>query len=244
MTAPDPVLHPTPILSLRPTQMTVGWEEVRRKRDVWKANATADLAKFLSQHMVPTIIGPRGRHYLIDHHHLALALHEEGIESVFVTVAADLSRLPEGHFWNMMSFKGWTHPYNGEGVRRPYADLPKTVAGLEDDPYRSLAGALRNNGGFAKDFDPVRRVSVGGLLPAAHQGQDDQDGFRRSSRRGARHGQNWRRRLPAGLVRSARLRAVESQLQDRQEEQGRECPISDESAAPMGPGSEFDRAVG
>lgn len=154
MTAPDPVLHPTPILSLRPTQMTVGWEEVRRKRDVWKANATADLAKFLSQHMVPTIIGPRGRHYLIDHHHLALALHEEGIESVFVTVAADLSRLPEGHFWNMMSFKGWTHPYNGEGVRRPYADLPKTVAGLEDDPYRSLAGALRNNGGFAKDSTP------------------------------------------------------------------------------------------
>jgi hypothetical protein len=134
--------------------MTVGREEVRRKRDAWKANATSDLAKFLAHHMVPTIIGLGGRHYVIDHHHLALALHEEGIESVFVTVAADLSRLPEGHFWNMMSFKGWTHPYDGDGVRCPYDDLPKTVAGLEDDPYRSLAGALRNHGGFAKDSTP------------------------------------------------------------------------------------------
>ncbi len=154
MNARDPVLHATPILSLRPTQMTVGKEEIRSKRDAWRTNASTDLAKFLAQHMVPTIIGLGGRHYLIDHHHLALALHEEGVESVFVTVVANLSRLPEDHFWNMMSFKGWTHPYDGKGLRRPYADLPKTVAGLEDDPYRSLAGALRNNGGFAKDSTP------------------------------------------------------------------------------------------
>ena len=150
----DPVLHPLPILSLRPTQITVGMHEVRRKRGAWKTKVAADLAAFLAHHMVPTIVGLGGRHYLIDHHHLALALHEEGVESVFVTVAADLSRLPEDHFWNMMSFKGWTHPYDGKGRRRSYADLPKTVAGMEDDPYRSLAGELRNIGGFAKDSTP------------------------------------------------------------------------------------------
>ena len=80
--ARDPVLRPTPILSLRPTQMTVGMQEVRRKRDAWKAHPAADLSKFLAQHMVPTILGLGGRHYVIDHHHLALALHEEGVESV------------------------------------------------------------------------------------------------------------------------------------------------------------------
>ncbi len=154
MSAPDLVLHATPIRSLRPTQMTVGMQEVRRKRDEWRKKASADLEKFLAQHMVPTIIGPGGAHHVIDHHHLALALHEEGVDSVFVATVADLSRLPEDHFWNMMDFKGWTHPYDGKGRRRPYADLPKTVAGLEDDPYRSLAGALRNNGGFAKDSTP------------------------------------------------------------------------------------------
>ena len=119
MSAQDIVLHATPILSLRPTQMTVGSEEVRRKRDAWKQKAATDLSKFLAQHMVPTVIGLKGQHYLIDHHHLALALHEEGVDSVFVTVAADLSRLPEDHFWNMMSFKGWTHPCDGpQGGRR------------------------------------------------------------------------------------------------------------------------------
>jgi hypothetical protein len=32
--------------------------------------------------------------------------------------------------------------------------LPKTVADLEDDPYRSLAGELRFAGGYAKDATP------------------------------------------------------------------------------------------
>ncbi len=127
MNAQDPVLHATSILSLRPTQITVGMQEVHRKRDEWKKSASSDLPKFLAQHMVPTIVGPRGQHYLIDHHHLALALHEEGVGSVFVTVLADLSRLPEDLFWNMMDFKGWTHPYDGKGRRRRYVDLPNTV---------------------------------------------------------------------------------------------------------------------
>jgi hypothetical protein len=154
MSLREPVLHATPILSLRPTQLSVGMQEVRRKRDEWRKKTAADLSKFLQSHMVPTILGPRGQHYLIDHHHLALALHEEGVDSVFVTVVADLSRLPADPFWNMMDFHSWAHPYDGKGRRRTFSDLPKTVAGMEDDPYRSLAGALRYNGGFAKDSTP------------------------------------------------------------------------------------------
>lgn len=154
MSARDPVLHSTPILSLRLTQISVGLQEVRRKRDEWKTRTGTDLQKFLAQHMVPTIIGLGGEHYLIDHRHLALALHEEGVDRVFVTVAADLSRMPEDHFWNMMEFSRWTHSYDGRGRRRPCADLPKAVTGLENDPYRSLAGELQNTGGFAKDCTP------------------------------------------------------------------------------------------
>jgi hypothetical protein len=53
-----------------------------------------------------------------------------------------------------MDFHGWTHPFDGKGRRRAYADVPKTVAAMEDDPYRSLAGELRYVGGFAKDTTP------------------------------------------------------------------------------------------
>jgi hypothetical protein len=150
----EPILHPTPILSLRPTQMTLGMNEVKLKRDEWKKKTSDDLAKFLSAHMVPVIMGLKGEPYLIDHHHLARALYEEGVRSVYVVVVANLSRLPRDHFWNMMDFHGWTHPYDAEGRRRAYSDLPKTVRSMEDDPYRSLAGELRIIGGYAKDSRP------------------------------------------------------------------------------------------
>ena len=35
-----------------------------------------------------------------------------------------------------------------------FKDVPKTVADLKDDPFRSLAGELRRAGGYAKDTTP------------------------------------------------------------------------------------------
>jgi hypothetical protein len=32
--------------------------------------------------------------------------------------------------------------------------IPKSIKGLDDDPFRSLAGELRSAGGFAKDTTP------------------------------------------------------------------------------------------
>ncbi len=150
----EPVLHPTPILELRPTQMTLGMVEVALKRKSWKAQNSKQLADFLDHHMVPVVIGPGEDRFLIDHHHLARALHDEGIDSVFVTIVADFHKLDAPEIWNMMDFHGWTHPYDGKGRRRDSADLPKTVGDMEDDPYRSLAGQLRAIGGFAKDSTP------------------------------------------------------------------------------------------
>lgn len=150
----EPVLHPTPILSLRPTQMTLGLREVEVKRKSWRKRDPKTLAAYLGAHMVPVIIGPGKSPYLIDHHHLARALHDEGVDSVFVTVVADLHQLDEDIFWNVLDFRSWTHPYDAKGKRRDYSALPKTVKAMKDDPYRSLAGELRIIGGFAKDSTP------------------------------------------------------------------------------------------
>jgi hypothetical protein len=150
----EPTLHATPILELRPTQMTLGMVEVALKRDAWRAQSGKKLADLLGRHMVPVILGPGQERFLIDHHHLARALHDEGIESVFVSVVADFHKLDEHDFWNMMEFHAWTHPYDAKGRRREYRDLPKTIKEMDDDPYRSLAGQLRAIGGFAKDTTP------------------------------------------------------------------------------------------
>jgi hypothetical protein len=150
----EPVLHPTPVLRLRPTQMTVGMREVVLKRKAWRERNSRDLGAFLGRHMIPVIVGPDRENYLIDHHHLSRALHDEGVESVFVTIVADFHKLDVASFWNMMDYHGWTHPFDAKGRRRDYSDLPKTISGLKDDPYRSLAGELRNIGGYAKDSTP------------------------------------------------------------------------------------------
>ncbi|TXM76015.1 chromosome partitioning protein ParB [Methylobacterium sp. WL103] len=150
----EPVLAPVPIADLRPTQMTVGYREVAEKRRRWRDYDDDKRAAFLGAHMVPTLLGPKKRHYVIDHHHLSRALLEEGVESVLVTVVADLHHLDKDAFWTVCDHKSWVHPYDAEGVRAGFKDIPKAMADLADDPYRSLAGELRRAGGFAKDTTP------------------------------------------------------------------------------------------
>ena len=150
----EPRLHPVPIMSLRPTQITVGMREVELKRKSWREHPERKKPEFLGRHLIPVIWGPKERRYVIDHHHLARALHEEGVEHVLTTTVADLSRLSQDAFWIFLDNRGWMHPFDEKGQRRTYDDLPKSVDELVDDPYRSLAGELRKAGGFAKDTTP------------------------------------------------------------------------------------------
>ena len=152
-----PILTTVPITELRPTQITVGMREVEAKRRRWRERREASgekAAKYLGRHMIPVLLGPKDRHFIIDHHHLSRALLEEGVKEVLVTVVANLSRLDKDEFWTFVDNRGWLHPFDGQGRRRSTEELPKTVADLIDDPFRSLAGELRRVGGFAKDTTP------------------------------------------------------------------------------------------
>ncbi|MGY2046888.1 ParB-like protein [Methylobacterium sp. JK268] len=154
MTVREPLLRPVPIAELRPTQITVGFLEVEEKRRRWREHDPDKRGEFLGAHMVPTVLGPKKRHYVIDHHHLTRALQLEGVENVLVTVVADLHKLEKDQFWTVCDHKAWVHPYDAEGVRVGFKDVPKAIADLVDDPFRSLAGELRRAGGFAKDTTP------------------------------------------------------------------------------------------
>ncbi len=65
-------------------QITVGMRAVKDKRLQLRKRKSQKIGKFLGDHMIPVILGPGGRHYVIDHHHLSLALHSEGIKHVLV----------------------------------------------------------------------------------------------------------------------------------------------------------------
>ncbi len=150
----EPLLTTVAILDLRPTQITVGMREVKAKRKRWREIEKKDGGEFLGRHMIPVVLGPKQRHYVIDHHHLALALHDEGVTDVAVTVIANLGELDPDAFWAFMDNRSWMHPFDARGERRHYTDIPKSITELVDDPFRSLAGELRRAGGFAKDTTP------------------------------------------------------------------------------------------
>jgi hypothetical protein len=182
----EPILKPVPIAELRPTQMTVGMREVEARRKHWKSQASAEKKnEFLAKHLIPVILGPDGRHYIIDHHHLALALLQEGLARMYVTVIADLSKLDKDTFWFVLDQRNWMHPFDKNGARHSYRAIPKSVDAMQDDPFRSLAGELRRSGGYAKDTTPYSEFLWGDFL---------------------------RRRMKAGIVKRDFRRALEKAL--------------------------------
>jgi hypothetical protein len=159
-----PVVRPVLISNLRPTQMTVGLGEVEQRRNHLRQQQGKKAARFLGKHMIPVILGPDGHHYLIDNHHLARALHDEGVKSVLTLVIADLRKLDTAAFWFVMDNRGWLHPYDERGRRCSHKELPTCVEDLRDDPFRTLAGELRRAGGFAKETIPFTEFLWGDFL--------------------------------------------------------------------------------
>jgi len=148
----NPLLARAPLARLRPTQFTVGYAEVEVKARQWarlgKKQRKIELDVF------PAVLGPGKDHFIVDHHHLGIALLEEGMKEVFVAVLDDLSWLKPSVFWRTMEYRSWTHPFDRRGNRQDYRDMPQRLTQLEDDPYRSLAGLVRGAGGYAKDQAP------------------------------------------------------------------------------------------
>lgn len=67
--------------------MTVGYREVAAKRAAWDAMTKPARKQFLDGHVVPVVMGPSQRRYVVDHHHLARTLADEGQDTVLVFTA-------------------------------------------------------------------------------------------------------------------------------------------------------------
>lgn len=150
----DVRLITTQLDRMRPTQVTVGYREVQTKRNHWKSLSKKERKDAIATHWFPAVLGPSDEYYIVDHHHLGLALLEEGVSEARVMVLKNLSWLDTTIFWRMMEHNRWVHPYGVDGERCAYSRLPRTLTRMKDDPYRSLAGEMRIAGGFAKDATP------------------------------------------------------------------------------------------
>ena len=143
-------VHEVEIHRLRPTQITVGMIEVHDKRDKLLSLKNSEQREFLEARAIPAVWGPDGKLYITDHHHLGRACQDAGVETAFFLVEDDFSNLPIAQFWPKMAAAHWVHPIDQTGKPRPFEDLPDHLQKLVDDPYRSLAGYVRDAGGYEK----------------------------------------------------------------------------------------------
>lgn len=143
-------LQQAALQDLHPTQLTVGMIVVHDKRKHLAAMKPADQQEFMKEHPMPAVVGPQGRLYITDHHHLGRAALEAAVPKGFFLVEADLSKCSLEAFWKEMNENLWVHPLDENGVRHNYSMIPDRLGKLIDDLYRSLAGYVRDAGGFDK----------------------------------------------------------------------------------------------
>jgi hypothetical protein len=143
-----------PLKQLRPTQMTVGFKEVDEKRKSWGKLDAKARRKAMSEELFPVVKGAHKTFYILDHHHTAVALVHEKAQSVQAGLVKDLSHLSLMDFWTFLDHHSWMHIYDTQGKRRAFKDMPDRFEDLKNDPYRSLAGEVRDAGGFAKADEP------------------------------------------------------------------------------------------
>jgi len=147
---------------LRPTQMNIGLIEVKRKAEKLESFSNHQLDEYLRENPIPVVIGPHEKLYLVDHHHLSRALIENQNKvdkkrrhtNVYITIIADLSNLSKNEFWKEMAARNYTFLKDANGNDIEPKDLPKNVADMGDDFYRSLAGAVKNDGAYTKVKTP------------------------------------------------------------------------------------------
>ncbi len=141
----------------RPTQFALGMREVDKRVD--KLEALSDkpkkLKRYLKRNPIPVVLGPDEERYMIDHHHLLRTLHKLEHKKAYYAVVGYLSHLNENQFWREMK-KGnliWLRDEKGRGPLKP-EQLPRTIEGLKNDPYRALASAVCDAGGYRKTTVP------------------------------------------------------------------------------------------
>jgi hypothetical protein len=139
------------ISRLHPTQGALGFIAMRNELEDLEKLSEDELKAELKERVVPVVIGPRNRFYMLDNHHMVRALWEGELRNrVYVRVLKNWSKLSEENFWEQMEKAGWVRLIDDEGRRISPDSIPSHISRLPNDPYRSLAKIIRKRGAYKK----------------------------------------------------------------------------------------------
>ncbi|WP_035853789.1 ParB-like protein [Deefgea rivuli] len=137
-----------PLAELHPTQPAVGMLRVEDTIQKLRGKSTAALQKYAKKKTIVVVIGPNGEFYLADRHHLSRSLFDLGLEQAPVKIIGKLDN--PATFWTDMRKNNWAYPVDEHGKEIDPNQLPKTLAELKNDPYRSLAAYAQEDGAYGK----------------------------------------------------------------------------------------------
>lgn len=130
--------------ALHPTQLTLGLNEVEQRAKKIARMTPAEREAYLQRKAVPYLVGPGGRLYIVDHHHLCRALWSLGHEQAALgRKIDDWSDLELKNFWRRAEKEGYCWPIDADGNRRPFSAIPDHIDQLTDNVWRSLARKVR-----------------------------------------------------------------------------------------------------
>jgi hypothetical protein len=130
--------------------------EVRIKAEKLKGEiqrrSESDFLTYLRKHNKeePVTIGPHGIFYITDHHHLARALYDISVSKTYCKIIDNLSDAKPDDFWKQLKDNNEVYLKDQNGNQITPHDLPTSVKDLSNDPFRSLARAVRESCGFEK----------------------------------------------------------------------------------------------
>ena len=140
---------------LHPTQMTHGERQIRQKVAGYRALNAHDLQMAIAEKPIAIVLGPQDEPYVIDHHHVTCALARIGVKEVPFVLVKDLSARSHAEFWLTLENHAWVYPYDADGRRIAFKDMPRYMWDAVDDEFRSLAAFVRDAGGYEKTDVPL-----------------------------------------------------------------------------------------
>jgi len=136
------------VADLQPTQMCVGMAEVWNRQRDFREESPEERRRYLNRKPVPLVRNQLGHLWMVDRHHRLRALLEMvPTITTYGYVIDDLTTGTREEALQALHNKGWLYLQDGRGNGPwPAKDLPATLLGLQDDPYRSLVWKLKQEG--------------------------------------------------------------------------------------------------